>query len=106
MAEVVDLPEQLVDAQRAVDAAWAAVEQCRKSVTARRRADGQPEPGRPWAGLAPWIPEETAEYDRLHASAIRAAEARRAAIDAAGLGHGYDVVQALHLAAQRAEATA
>lgn len=70
------------------------------AVTARRRAEGRPEPGRPWAGLASWTLVETAEYDRLHAAAVAAAEARWSALDEASLGHGYDVVQALHLAAQ------
>lgn len=38
MAEV-DLPEPLIDAQRAADRAWADVEEHRKAVNARRRAD-------------------------------------------------------------------
>lgn len=104
----IDLPEQLVQAQRAVDAAWSAVAAHRAAVTARRRADAagagaEPDSRRPWAGvpLPWWTGDERARYDELHAVVVAAAESRRAVIDRSGLGHGADVVAALHAAARR-----
>jgi hypothetical protein len=109
MPDVLQLPESLIEAQRAVDRAWAEVEDHRKSVNARRRADAakagrEPDPARPWAGpeLDPWTEADDARHEELLAAARAAAEARQEALAAAGLGGGYDVVQALHLAARAA----
>lgn len=90
-----DLPSDLVDLQRTATAAWDAVAAYRETVMAARRAE---RPGAD-APLRPWSDEENAEYRRLHDLAAAAQEARRAAIDASGLGHGWDVAQGLHKAA-------
>lgn len=95
----ITLPESLVDLQRAVYAAEAAVEAHRRGVDARRRAEAEPVKDAPkWMSpeLPPWTAEEDAEHARLMAILRAAAEARRAGLLAAGLGDGYDVVQTLH----------
>lgn len=106
MAEI-DLPEQLVQAQRAVNRAWAEVEAHRRDVDARRRRDAaaegaRPDEARPWSGpaLPPWTDAENARHEELMAAVMAAADARQAALDAAGLGAGYTVVQALHVKAR------
>ncbi|SEO84089.1 hypothetical protein [Actinacidiphila rubida] len=105
----IDLPQPLIDAQRTVDRAWAEVEDHRKSVNARRRAAAategrQADDARPWTGpaLDPWTQADDDEHERRMATARAAAEARQAALTAAGLGSGYTIVQALHLAARPA----
>lgn len=100
MSEI-EFPSELVEAQRAADAAWAAVEAHRKAVDADRRKTAQP-PGerheRPV--LRPWTAEEDAEHERLMAVVREAQEAVAASIEAAGLSPTYDVVQGLKRAAK------
>lgn len=50
--------------------------------------------------LRPWTEAENAEHARLLGVATEAAQALRAGVADAGLGHGYDTVQALHKAAR------
>jgi len=104
-----DLPEDLIQLQRAAHAAWAALEAYRRQVDAARTADrdaaGLPvwDPDRPWRRtlLRPWTAEEDARYAELQAAAVAAEEARRAAIDASEtLKHDYNTVQGLHAAAR------
>lgn len=106
MAEIV-FPDDLVAAQRRVDAAWAAVEAHRKGVDERRRgearaAGARPDDARPWAPapLPPWTEADDTRHAELMAEARAAAEARHAALAASGLGDGYEVVQGLHRAAR------
>lgn len=97
-----DLPDDLIQLQRAAHAAWDDVEAHRKQVDAERRAaprvvviEGQ-EPM-----LRPWTPEEDAEHQRLMQAARQAQQDLRAAVDAEEeLGHGIEVVQGLHCAAR------
>lgn len=99
----ITLPESLVDLQRAVYLAEAAVEAHRRQVDARRLAEAVPVKDRPkWMSpeLREWLPEEDAEHARLMTVLRDAAEARRAGLLAAGLGEGYDVVQTLHAQAR------
>jgi hypothetical protein len=98
MTDIV-LPPDLVDLQRAVYTAEAAVEAHRRGVDVRRRAEAVVVTDAPkWMSptLPPWSPVEDAEHDRLMAGVRAAAEARRAGLLASGLGESYDVVQALH----------
>jgi hypothetical protein len=99
-----EYPEQVVQAQQAADAAWAAVETYRKAVDANRRKTAQP-PGERHGMpiLRPWTAEESAEYDRLHAAAVAAAEARAEALRGAGIASSYAVEAGIR-AAVRGEA--
>lgn len=99
----IDFRSDLVNLQRTADAAWAELEAYRKQVDAVRRAEPVETPD---GGTAPRprTPAEDAEYDRLHAAARAAGEARRAGLLASGLGMGYDVVQGLHKAAADSDA--
>jgi len=97
-----DLPAHLIDLQRAAHQAWDAVEAHRKQVDTARRAAAGPAPELAWQRpqLRPWTGEENARYRELHAAAVAAQAALRAAVDEAGLGHHIDVVQGLHRAAR------
>jgi hypothetical protein len=100
MSEI-EYPSELIAAQKAADAAWAAVEAHRKQVDADRRATATP-PGerheRPV--MRPWAPEEDARHEELMAAVREAQEAVAAGIAAAGLSPTYDVVQGLKRAAK------
>jgi hypothetical protein len=99
----IEYPSDVIAAQQAVDGAWAAVEAHRREVDAARREETPDERGRPgWVArpLRPWTEAEDARHAELLAAARKAAEVRRAALAASGLGEGYDVVQGLHAAAR------
>lgn len=96
-----EIPEVVVQAQRAVDAAWAAVEAYRREVDADRRATAQP-PGERHGlpVLRPWTDDENARYAVLHAAAVRAAEARAEAMQAEGVASTWDTERAIRAAAR------
>jgi hypothetical protein len=102
MSEI-EYPPTLIAAQKAVDAAWAAVEEHRKAVDADRRATAQP-PGerheRPV--MRPWTPAEDAEHEELMGAVRQAQEKVAAGLEAAGLSPTYDVVQGVKRAAHAA----
>jgi len=100
-----DLPDHLIQLQRAAHEAWDAVEAYRKQVDAARRAEAGPAPEAKWQmpQLRPWTDEENGEYDRLRQAAVDAQTALRAAIAESGLGHGIETVQGLHAAAHPTE---
>lgn len=90
-----DLPEDVIQLQRTAHAAWAAVEDHRKAVDARRRADAAGGP------LRPWTPGEDARHEQLMAAVRQAQQDLHAAVDAEeGLDRGYEIVQGLHKAAR------
>jgi hypothetical protein len=83
---------EVLDAQRAVDAAWARVEAYRMEVDTARKAGAQPPAERgERPGLRPWTPDEDAEFARLHSAAVAAGQERRRIINAAGLASGFEL---------------
>jgi hypothetical protein len=85
-----EIHAEVAAAQRASDDAWAALQAYRESVNAAR--DSSPRVEHPKFGpvLRPWTTGEDAEYDRLHAAVVAAAEARSDALVAAGIVSTYD----------------
>lgn len=99
-----EIPDSVVVAQRAADVAWAAVEEFRKAVDADRRATAQPAGERHERPvLRPWSAEEDARFAELHAAAVRAAEARAEAMQAAGIASSYDAEVAIRAAVRGEE---
>jgi hypothetical protein len=95
------IPDEVVAAQRTSDEAWAALQAHRQDVDAKRRADPRVETSRgPMLRL--WTPEEDAEYDRLHAAVLAAAEARRDAMVTAGIVSTYTTEVEVRAAARGA----
>jgi hypothetical protein len=93
-----DLPDDVITAQRTMDRAWATLETYRKAVDAARRADAQDT--KDALALRSWNDQENAEYDRLHAAALAAAEARAIAMTANGIRSGFATEFALREAAR------
>lgn len=99
----IEFPSELVDAQRAVDQAWADVEAHRKQVDSQRREDTPDTPGRPgWIArpMRPWTDTENTEHRRLMAAATAAQEAFAAAFATEGLRPDAATVQGLKNAAK------
>jgi hypothetical protein len=92
-----DLPENVITAQRTVDQAWAALEIYRMAVDAARHTEARPTKDGPAAtsALRAWNEQETAEYDRLHAAAVAAAEARATTMTANGRSSDFATEYAL-----------
>ncbi|MBM9506800.1 hypothetical protein [Actinacidiphila acididurans] len=83
---------EVLDAQRAADAAWARVEAYRMEVDAARKASAQPPAERGERPvLRPWTQEENDEFARLHAAAVAAGQERRRIVDAAGLTSSFEL---------------
>jgi hypothetical protein len=97
-----EIPPEVAAAQRASDDAWAALEDYRKRVDEQRRADPRVDTGRGDTMLRLWTPEEDAEYDRLHAAVLAAAQARAAAMVAAGIVSTYTTEGEMRAAARTA----
>jgi hypothetical protein len=95
-----EIPAPVAAAQRASDEAWAALQAYRESVNEKRHADPRVEHPKFGPILRPWTTNEDAEYDRLHAAVLAAAEARAAAMVAAGIVSTYDTERELRTAAR------
>lgn len=96
-----EIPDVVVQAQRAVDKAWAAVEAHRKAVDADRRRTAQPATERhPSPVLRPWTEAEDARYAELHAAAVRAAEHRAAVMAEHGVTSTWDTERAMRATAR------
>lgn len=96
-----DIPSDVVAAQRAVNEAWQAVEDYRKQVDADRRATAQPAAERHGLPtLRPWTADEETEFERLRQVVIRAAEKRADAMQAAGIASTFESEEAVRAAAR------
>jgi len=107
-------PPGLINLQKRSHAAWAAVQEHRRQVDARRVADadaadaalrqaGGRVPEIPTWGrraLPPWTAADDQEHERLVGEVTEAALALRAAVAETRLDGGYDVTQGLHAAAR------
>ncbi|NUP46142.1 MAG: hypothetical protein HOW97_02330 [Catenulispora sp.] len=96
-----EIPDEVVQAQRVVDAAWAELAAFRKAVDADRRKTAQP-PGERHGlpVLRPWTDAEDARYAELHAAVVAASEARADAMRAAGIESTWDTERAIRAAAR------
>ncbi|CAG6392793.1 hypothetical protein NMG29_06725 [Streptomyces cocklensis] len=97
-----EIPTEVAAAQRASDEAWAALQAHREQVNERRQADPRVEHPKFGPILRPWTTDEDAEYDRLHAAVLAAAEARAAAMVTAGIVSTYSVEGEMRAAARAA----
>jgi hypothetical protein len=97
-----EIPPEVAAAQRAADDAWAALEAYRRGVDEQRQADPRVEHPKFGPILRPWTTAEDAGYDRLHAAVLAAAEARAAAMVAAGIVSTYDSEREVRTAARAA----
>lgn len=96
-----DIPPQVIAAQRAADEAWQAVEDYRKAVDADRRSTAEPPTERYRSPvLRPWTVEESARYRELHAAAVAASEARAAAMLDEGIVSTFDTEKDIRAAAR------
>jgi hypothetical protein len=96
-----EIPDVVVQAQRAMDAAWAELEAYRKAVDADRRKTAQPATeGHRSPALRPWTEAEDARYAELHAAAVAAAEHRAAVMREHGVTSTWDTERAVRAAAR------
>lgn len=97
-----EIPDEVAAAQRAADDAWAEIQAYREGVDAQRRADPRVEHPRFGPMLRPWTADEDTKYARLHAAVLAAAEARTAAMVAAGIVSTYEAEVGIRTAASAA----
>ncbi|WP_159012177.1 hypothetical protein [Streptomyces sp. NRRL F-5123] len=97
-----DIPETVAAAQRAVNAAWQAVEDHRKTVQAARDADPRVELKPGVLVVRPWAADEESTYARLHQAAVEAAEERARVMRESGIVSTYDNEVAIRTAARDA----
>lgn len=90
------IPERVVQAQQAADAAWARVEAHRKAVDAKRRADSEP------GALRAWTDDENRTFEELYTAARAAMEARARAMADEGVPSTFETEAAIRLAVQSA----
>ncbi|MFI0900491.1 hypothetical protein [Streptomyces sp. NPDC020983] len=96
-----DIPAPVVAAQAAADKAWADLEAYRKGVDADRRKTAVPPTERHRSPeLRPWTDEESARFAELHAAVVQAANARRDAMQDAGIPSTWDTERDIRAAAR------
>lgn len=94
----------VLEAQRASDAAWSAVEDYRRQVDAQRRAGAEPAQRGDRQVLRAWTAEEDREFAVLLAAAAAAGGERARALAEAGLTSTYEVESEVRRHAREAAA--